>query len=86
MYFAIKAMLKDTKSQNALSENISTQWFDVTCGVRQGDPLSPTLFSLFINDLVEQLKTNCSTLAAETSRFNSLLYADDMVLIAEFRK
>ena len=76
-------MLENTKSQITLSDNISTPWFDVTCGVRQGDPLSPTLFSLFINDLVEQLKTKCSTVAAETSRFNSLLYADDMVLIAE---
>ncbi len=31
-------------------------WFPTTSGVRQGDVLSPTLFSLFVNDLALEVK------------------------------
>ncbi len=37
--------------------NNITQWFDISSGVRQGDSLSPTLFGLFINDLISEVKT-----------------------------
>ena len=50
---------------------------------RQGDPLSLTLFSLYINDLAKHLKQNGSTLNLDNLSINWLLYADDMVLIAE---
>ena len=36
--------------------NLLSQWFKVNIGVRQGDNLSPTLFSLFINDLAIEIK------------------------------
>lgn len=37
--------------------NIFTDWFEVTCGVRQDDNLSPTFFnSLLINDLANYIK------------------------------
>ena len=29
----------------------TTELFDVTCGDKQGDNLSPSLYSVFINDL-----------------------------------
>ena len=52
-------------------------------GVKQGDNLSPTLFSLFINDLVNHLKEVCPCITASEAKLNSLLYADDLVLIGE---
>ena len=33
-----------------------TDWFEINNGVRQGDTLSPTLFSFFINDLATEVK------------------------------
>jgi hypothetical protein len=54
-------------------------------GVRQGDPLSPTLFALYIDTLAEQLKAGMSasdTFAVGGVPVYLLLYADDLVLIA----
>ena len=58
----------------------------MTCGVRQGDPISPTLFSIYVNDLILHLTDKCPILSYGQHNFNSLVYADDMVLIAETEK
>ena len=52
---------------------------------KQGDPLSPLLFSLLIDRLEPYLKLHCPTIGAElaTLTLNLLLYADDLCLIAE---
>ena len=46
MYKLIKRMYKNTSCLKL--NNIFTAWFQVVCGVRHGDNLSPTLFGLFI--------------------------------------
>jgi exonuclease III len=52
-------------------------------GVRQGCPLSPTLFNYFINALAKDLRE--SGFGAQIAHLNldSLLYADDVVLVAD---
>lgn len=83
MYFALKSLLSNTYACVQLSNTIQTAWFSNDYGVRQGDNISPTMFSLFINDLVSYLKEKCPVLHLGDAALNCLLYADDMVLIAE---
>ncbi|WUR03787.1 pol polyprotein [Vairimorpha necatrix] len=51
------------------------------CGVRQGCPVSPILFDLFINDLL--LGMEGVTIPGVDSTISGLLFADDAVILAE---
>ena len=78
LYNSIKNMYDDNKSSILLND-LSTDWFIVTSGVRQGDTLSPILFSLFINELAVGVKN----LNLGIDIGGILLYADDIVLMSE---
>ena len=60
-----------------------TEWFTTTSGVRQGDNLSPTLFALFINDLAVELKSLQKGIMIDNYNLALLMYADDIVVISE---
>ena len=64
-------------------------FFQSYCGVRQGENLSPVLFSLFLNDLEEYMRNlNCNGISLNTPGYDIdtylkilvLLYADDTVV------
>ena len=57
MYNAIASLYSNTESCVSLN-GFQTEWFNCTNGVRQGDNLSPTLFSIFINDLANDFSLN----------------------------
>ena len=82
LYNSIKNMYDDNKS-SILLNNLSTDWFNVTSGVRQGDTLSPTLFSLFINALAVGVKNLNLGIDIGGKKLSILLYADDIVLMSE---
>ena len=53
-----------------------TDWFSQSAGVRQGDALAPTLFALFINDLVPEINgLSCGVPMSDDKFLNILLYA-----------
>jgi len=60
-----------------------TDWFNVQCGLRQGCSLSPLLFNMFVNDLAEKIKDTGKGICIDDKRISILLYADDIVLLAE---
>ena len=100
MEFFLKVIFNvydNAKSCVKAGENMS-MFFSSMAGVRQDENLSPILFSLFLNDLVQFMSNSyngLSTLSEDTgSIFNNddievffklylLLYAEDMVVFAE---
>ena len=55
LYNALMFLYKTVKSCVHLN-GLSTDFFDVKCGLKQGCLLSPLLFNLYINDLVSNIK------------------------------
>ena len=82
MYKSMKTLLTNTVSCIELNGSLRSEWFENVCGVRQGDCLSPTLFSLYINDSAIHLKECGPTLDPNGMHINSLLYTDDLVILA----
>ena len=69
--------------------NVQSDYFMCTVGVRQGENLSPLLFSLFLNDLEQFFILNGNSslkldpdLCTQYLQLFVLMYADDTVLLA----
>ena len=81
MYLALKYMLINTRSCVKINDKY-TEFFQVLNGVRQGDPISSSLFSVYINDLVSDINTLKMGINIGEDLVSLLLYADDLVLMA----
>ena len=55
MWRVIKQLYSDVESRVKTGNGL-TEWFKLHCGLRQGCPLSPTLYNVFIDGLVRELK------------------------------
>ena len=70
---------------SVLLESYMTDWILINNGVRQGDKLSPTLFiysGIFIGDLVRCLNSLNKGVQIGDKSLTTLLYADDLVIVA----
>ena len=59
-----------------------TPWFQVKNGVKQGCLLSPSLFNLYVNDLLVSLSMSEHGIDCDGCKIPALAYADDIVLLA----
>ena len=81
-YRTIKTLYRNNVSCVKIN-NCNTDWFEISSGVRQGETLSPSVFSLFINELAVELKNLNIGIDINGKTVCTLFYADDIVLFAE---
>ena len=71
------------KTHACLEQNNDIAYIDIRVGTRQGAPSSPKLFSIYINELIDQFKAS-NLLAKLGQKFVGLLcYADDIIILTE---
>ena len=58
------------QKQRVLLNGQDTSWNGITSGVLEGSILRPHLFSIYINDLSDDLLSNCKLFANEKSLFS----------------
>lgn len=52
-----------------------------TCGVKQGDPLSPTVFNFIVDEMLRRVPDEIGV-ELDGMKINVLAYADDLILVA----
>ena len=82
LYKAIQSLYKNVKYSVRINPVLSTGQFDVPNGLKQGCMLSPTLFSIYVNDLALEINNLNIGVDCNGHKISILLYADDVVLIA----
>ena len=76
-------MYNNVQSQVKFGNTITTDFFDIEEGVKQGCVLSPILFCIFINNLAKMIREASLGVCICDIQIGSLFWADDVVLIAE---
>ena len=82
---AVKALYEDVVCSVNVN-NTLTDWFSVNSGIKQGCILSPTLFAMYIDDLVQEVNHKHLGVDCQMCTLSALLYADDIVLTAPSAK
>ena len=62
--------------------NLWSSWYNLSCGIRQGGVLSPYLFAVYIDSLVDRVQTCGYGCYIRFICVSILLYADDILLVA----
>ena len=79
---AMQSICRNVSCSVRINEYLN-DFFPVTQGLKQGCGLSPTLFSIYVNDLVTEINAfNCG-IKFDNNQISILMYADDIVLTPE---
>ncbi len=78
VYNLLKSSYKDCAAKIKTPLGL-TKAFKTTAGVKQGCTLSPTLSSMFQNDIHDIFNPSCDPVALDNFEFNSLSWADRLL-------
>ena len=72
-------------SASLLTDNICSPSFKITCGSRQGDPISPILFILSMEPLAQFIRQSeyIKPISVHSTNHHISLYADDILLFLQ---
>jgi hypothetical protein len=79
-YKAVKSIYDGCMISIVLNEYF-TDWFTSDLGVKQGDVISPSLFGLFINDLIKEVHDMQVGISVGQEKVSILAFADDIVVM-----
>ena len=79
---AITSQYNNTQAKIKLNEHQSN-WFNVDRDLKQGNNFSPLLASFFLNDMATGIKSLNKGMQYGNTSISLLMYADDIVLIAD---
>lgn len=83
LYNAYKAIYDSALCALKINGNL-TEYITTVMGTKQGDNSSPTIFGIFINELLQKLEeSGLGVKLGEDDTISVLAYADDIVLLAE---
>ena len=85
MWRIVDRMYASTKTRITLDGKLSRE-YSVDSGLREGSVLSPILYSVFINSAANEMESKCADCGVELGaglKVRVLLYADDVVLLAD---
>ena len=79
----IKCIYRNTEIRIKFNDGISEP-IHINKGVRQGCGLSPILFNIYINKIIQEFKTVIKKSIQQNNRklLNTILYADDQILMS----
>lgn len=84
-WYCLKKYYEDTaiiiKNGEYTSSRMSTR-----LGVKQGGPMSPRLFSIYINDMIKQIRSEAEICQMYGQKTGVILYADDTSIICPSEK
>jgi len=77
-----KTCVQKTRSVVRIEGTLSS-FFEHKTGLKQGDPLSPILFNLALQKVIQSIKMVPSGVKIGKEQLNVLAYADDIALIGK---
>jgi hypothetical protein len=83
--FALKELYSNMECSVRLNGNM-TDWFNVDSGLKQGCILSSIMFNIYVNSLIDDINALNIGIDIDNEKLAILLYADDVVLLAENEK
>ena len=75
MYLTVKSCVRYKSSYS--------EFFSISIGLKRGDPSSPLLFMLFVNDIIDNINSDLEhTFTLNELKLFLIMHADDQVVFA----